>query len=563
MTGRARMLDLPERFSIAERFLVDRLAEGAGDRTALLLDGGARTYAEVDALANRYANALVAHGVRPEERVLIALPDGEDFVGALFGTFKAGAVAVMLNPAQQPDAYAAILRYARARTAVVADDLAACFVEAAVLAGAPLRVLAVGAAAPAEDRLVATAARGDATADPLDPPSAGRASRRLAADVVPLDPTDHDDAFDVVPCHPDDAVLWLFSGGTTGTPKAVVQTHRSYATTTERYAVETLGWCRDDVTISVPKLYFGYATGCNLFFPFRVGGASVLFADPPSPQGLFDRIARHRATILVNVPSMAAAMLDAAETSGAGVDLSSLRFATSAGEALPPTLHHRWRERFGVELLDGLGTAEQWHVFVTNRPGDVRPGTLGRPVDGFAVEARAADGHPVPAGEVGALWVSGGSRAQGYWRNAETTQEVFRGEWVVTGDLVRIDEEGYVTYVGRGDDALKVKGRWFVPAEVEGCLLEHPAVTAAAVIGAPDADGLLKPVAFVTVDTTAAAHADPPDEDALRTWVLDRLDAYKHPRRVVLLDALPATHLGKVDRSALRRLAATPEEHRA
>ena len=545
MTGTARWLDLPERFTIAERFLGDRLDEGLADRTALLLDDGVRTYAQVDALACRYANALVAHGVRPEERVLVALPDGEDFVAALFGTFKAGAVAVMLNPGQHPDAYAAILRYARARCAVVAGDLADRFVEAADLAGEPLRVLALRGG-----DVGARAVQGDAAPEPRPAPRGVQVER--------LDPHEHDAAFDAVPCHPDDPVLWLFSGGTTGTPKAVVQTHRSYANTTERYAVETLGWGRDDVTISVPKLYFGYATGCNLFFPFRVGAAAVLFEEPPTPAGLFERIGRHRATILVNVPSMAAAMLDAATE---GTHLGSLRLATSAGEALPPGLYHRWRERFGIELLDGLGTAEQWHIFVTNRPGDVRPGTLGRPVDGFAVEARDDDGAPVPSGEVGALWVRGGSRAQGYWRNAAKTAEVFKGEWVVTGDLVRIDPDGYVSYVGRGDDALKVKGRWLVPAEVEGCLLEHPGVTAAAVVGAPDADGLLRPVAFVTVDGDALAGAAGSVGDALKAWALDRLDAYKHPRRVVVLDELPATHLGKVDRGALRRRA-TQEEPR-
>ncbi len=506
-------LDLPSRFSIAEHFLTDRLAEGHGDRVALHLPDGTRTYAEVEHLASRFAHALVeGAGVRPEERVVVALPDGEAFVGALFGILKAGAVVVMVNPEQPVDRLAGILGFGRVRAAVVDAGIVDRFEQAIAAAEVDLHLLVVG---------------GD------------------AGDHLALDDRTPGDSFEAVATHPDDPAIWLFSGGTTGLPKVAVQTHRSFANTTERYAKQAVGYRADDITVSVPRLYFGYATGANLFFPFSVGASAVLSPDHPTPELLFQQIAGHRPTILVNVPSMMTKMLD--HPDAAAQDLSSLRFTTSAGEALPPALYHRWVDTFGVEVLDGLGTAEMWHIFLSNLPGQVRPGTLGRAVPGFTVEVRDEADAPVPDGEVGRLWVAGDSRAIGYWRDMARTREVFRGAWVVTGDLVRRDAEGYVTYVGRGDDAIKVKGQWLIPAEVEGVLLEHDAVTGAVVLGVENADGLLEPIAFVTATTD-----DPGLASAVQQHCLDRLEAYKHPREVHVVDEFPRTHLGKVDRNALR-----------
>jgi acyl-coenzyme A synthetase/AMP-(fatty) acid ligase len=312
-----------------------------------------------------------------------------------------------------------------------------------------------------------------------------------------------------------------------------------------------MGYDATDITLAVPKLYFGYATGSNLLFPFAVGGSTVLFDEHPTAQVLFDKIARHRPTLLINVPSMISKMLD--DPAAAEHDLSSLRAVTSAGEALPVSLYERWQRTFGIELLDGLGTAEMWHVFLSNLPGAVRPGTLGRAVPGFRVEVRDDAGDPVEPGQVGSLWVSGGSRALGYWRDLPRTCEVFRGAWVVTGDLVRQDADGYVTYVGRSDDALKVKGKWLVPSEVESCLATHAAVVECAVVGVADGAGLTKPVAFVI-----AREVHPGLGDELRALALARLEPYKHPRAIVFVDDLPRTHLGKVDRGALKRHAAAP-----
>ena len=489
---------LPEWLNIAELFLTRRLTEGRGERVALRIADRQLTYAELDGLANRFGTLLQDLGVRQEERVILSLPDSAEYAAALFGILKIGAVAVMVNPGLPPDGLAAMVELARARVAVVGPE----------------------AAPPVRHRVVVTGGDGPHL--------------------------DCSDGLEPARTHRDDPAIWLFSGGTTGRPKAAVQTHGSFANTTELYAQRAMGWSEDDITLSVPKLYFGYATGSNLFFPLSVGGSAALFPEHPTADLLFELIARHRPTILINTPKMVAAMIEA----GSGADLSSLRFATSAGEALPPSLYARWKETFGVELYDGLGTAEMWHVFVSNQPGAVRPGSLGRVVPGFELAIRDAEGHDVPEGEVGRLWVRGDSRALCYWQDSPQSQDAFRGEWFASSDLVRRDEDGFVHYVGRGDDALKVGGKWLLPAEVEDCLLTHETVTEAAVVGVPDTSGLTRPVAFV-VPTAPAEDL----ETTLQQHCLAHLDAYKHPRRVFVLEDFPRTHLGKVDRGALRRLA--------
>ncbi len=505
----------PESFNIADYFLDARVREGRGDRAALHGDGGALRYSEVQALANRFANVLEASGVAPERRVLIALPDGPEFVAAFFGTLKLGAVVVMVNPTLPSDEIGYLLHLSRARAVVAHREMADAIAAAARSQRSDARVLLVGH----EDL-----ARGLAAAPP--------ARENFAT-------------------HRDDPAIWLFSGGTTGRPKAVVQTHRSFANTTECYAKRTIGYTESDVTLSVPKLYFGYATGSNLLFPFAAGGSAALFPEPATAEVVFERIRRFRPTILVNVPTMINKMVSHPEARAQ--DLSSLRVCTSAGEALPVELHERWKATFGVDLLDGLGTAEMWHIFISNRPGAARPGTLGTVVLGFEVEVRDDEGRALPAGEVGWLWVRGGSRAIAYWQDMEKTVRGFRGEWYVSGDLISMDADGYVTHHGRGDEMLKVSGKWLAPQEVEGCLLLHPAVAEAAVVGVADASGLVKPRAYVVPREARGASARDALAEELRAFVRERLEPYKHPREVIFVDALPRTHLGKVDRGRLRR----------
>ncbi len=499
----------PDEFNIADYFLDSRLREGKEEQIALITDRATLTYREVQALANQFGNLLRDAGVQPEQRVIIALPDGPEFVAALFGILKIGAVVVMVNPHLKADAIAYFFRYTRAKVALVDRDDVSEFATAAKQSPQFERLLVVG--------------------DPDFDQRLARAPRQLES----------------FPTHRDDAAIWLFSGGTTGYPKAVVQTHTSFANTTACYAKGVVGYRGDDITLSVPKLYFGYATGSNLFFPFSVGAATVLFPERCTADVLFEKIARHRPTILINVPTMIGQMVG--HPAAADQDLSSLRLATSAGEALPVELYDRWKERFGVELLDGLGTAEMWHIFISNRPGRVRPGTLGEIVPGFDVKVCDDDGKELPAGEVGWLWVRGNSRAIGYWQQMEKTKQAFRGDWYVSGDMIRRDADGYFTYCGRGDDMLKVSGKWLAPQEVENCLMQHPSVEEVAVIGIVDENGLTKPRAFVV-----ATDPRPGLEEELKTFVKTRLEPYKYPREIVFMDALPRTHLGKVDRGQLR-----------
>ena len=509
---------LPESLNIADRFLDERVAEGRGDRIALRLDDGDLTYSEVQQLANRFGQVLRHLGVRQEERVLIALRDGPEFVGALFGILKIGGVVVMVNPDLKPRNLAALFDYSRARALVVADECLPAFEEAGRLARWQPRVLVVG-----------EEGRGHPTFE--------KESKSVGPHLA------------TVVTHRDDPAIWLFSGGTTGAPKAVVQTHRSFANTTELYAKTALGYNEDDITLSVPKLFFGYATGSNLFFPFAVGASAILFPEHPTVDLLFEKIERFAPTVLINVPTMINRMVGHPEA--AEQNLSSVRFATSAGEALPVPLYHQWKDVFGVELLDGLGTAEMWHVFLSNLPDAVRPGTLGRAVPGFEILVCDDSGTEVPLGDVGRLWVRGESRAIGYWQNMEKSAEAFRGEWFVGGDLVSRDEDGYFTYCGRADDVIKVAGKWLAPQEVESCLKRHPAVDECAVVGVESDEGLTKPVAFVLAKESIENL-----DERLKEFVLESLEPYKHPRRVILIESFPRTHLGKIDRAKLKELAA-------
>jgi len=506
----------PTSFNIADYFLEERLREGRGERIALRTSSGNWTYNQVSELAARFGGVLRKLGVRQEERVLIALPDGPEYVGALFGILKIGAVVVMVNPALEPEKLAALFHSSRAAAAVVHSSALETFVQAQGEGTWPRSILSVDAEGGPFPRF-----QDEAT---------GVASQ-----------------LESVATHRDDPAIWLFSGGTTGLPKAVVQSHRSFANTTELYAKGALAYSEDAITLSVPKLYFGYATGSNLFFPFSVGASAILFEGKPTADALFDEIRRHRPTILINVPTVIQQMVS--HPAVGEQDLSCLRCATSAGEALPVPLYHRWKETFNVELLDGLGTAEMWHVFLTNRPGDVSPGTLGKVVPGFEIKVCDDSGAEVDDGEVGRLWVAGESRALCYWQNQTKTQECFQGRWFTGGDLVCRAQDGTVTYCGRDDDMYKVGGKWFSPGEVESCLMRHEAVEECAVIAVETEAGLIKPYAFVRTQA-------PQDglEEILKACVLEALAPYKHPRRVLFLEDFPRTHLGKIDRGKLRDL---------
>jgi len=501
----------PERFNMAHYFLDARIEEGRGDHIAVVDDNGRYTYRQVQAMANQVGNALSAMGVGVEDRVLIALFDGVEFAATFFGVLKIGAVVTMVNPELPDGDYEHYLGYTRAR-ALVGDATLSARIVPLIESSKLLRgVISAGAGGNWSETV-------------------GRASPSL----VNCDTSK------------DDPSAWLFTSGTSGKPKGAVHLHHDFPFNTECYAKQVLQMRPDDVTIGVPKLFFGYATGTNLMFPFAAGATTVLFRERATPEKLFDLCAREKATVLTSVPTMINKMVQAA---GAPRSLAPMRACVSAGEALPPELYHRWKETFGVEILDGIGSAELFHIYISNRVGEVRPGSLGRLVPGYEAKVVGADGSPVPDGEIGTLWVKGDSAAICYWQAHEKSKEVLRGDWVVSGDLFRRDADGFFYYAGRADDMLKVGGIWVSPMEVESCLLRHANVLEAAVIGYEDDDGLVKALAYVVLKDAAPS-------DELARAIIEHckieLVHYKAPRRVQFVDALPRSDRGKILRRELR-----------
>ncbi len=519
----------PERFNLARYLLDARVEEGRGDSPAVHASGRTYTYREVQSLSNLAGNALRELGVDPEDRVLIVVPDGIEFVAAWFGALKIGAVFAMANTIHPSDDYAYYLEYTRAPVAVVAEEVLPKF--EAILPGARhLKRLLVVEASP-----------GGAEA------AAGRAAvgRHPAFWRMVEASSDRLDTFDT---HRDDIAGWLFTSGTTGHPKAAVHFHQDFAFNIETYAKQVVRYAAGDVTLSVPKLFFGYATGTNLMFPFAAGGATALFPDRSTPEKMFEMIERHRPTVLTSVPTMINGMLQM--PGAAKRDLSSLRVCLSAGEALPPELYRRWVDTFGVEILDGIGSAEMFHIYISSRLGDVVPGSLGRVVPGYEARIAGPDGSEVPPGEMGTLWVRGGSTALGYWQDREKSRETFRGDWCVTGDQFRQDEKGLFWYGGRGDDMLKVSGMFVSPLEIEDCLYRHPAVKDVCVVGGNDREGLTRPRAYVTL-RQGSAPTEALARD-LKDLAKKNLSPYKYPRWVCFVEDLPRSDRGKVQRKLIR-----------
>ena len=346
----------------------------------------------------------------------------------------------------------------------------------------------------------------------------------------------------------DDACFWLYSSGSTGPPKGTVHVHSSLIETAELYAKPILGIREDDVVFSAAKLFFAYGLGNALTFPLSVGATTVLMAERPTPQAVFARLRKHQPTIFYGVPTLFAALLASPELPGRSE--VRLRVCTSAGEALPAEIGKRWTARFGIEILDGLGSTEMLHIFLSNRPGDVRYGTSGVPVPGYELRIVGDDGQPVPRGEVGELQIKGPTAAVGYWNNREKSRATFQGAWTRSGDKYSIDSDGYYLYSGRSDDMLKVGGIYVSPIEVEAALITHAAVLEAAVIGREDEERLVKPVAYVVLKDPRQGGDALADE--LRQHVKGQLAPWKYPRWIEFIDELPKTATGKIQRFKLR-----------
>jgi benzoate-CoA ligase family protein len=545
-----------EDLNLADYFLFDREREGKGGNVALRFGERAWTYNDVAERARGLARFLVGTvGLEPEQRVYIVLPDTPAFAWSIFGTFAAGGVVTMGNSIAPTEDLRYVLEYVRASVLITTPQVAA---ELAPYFGKLPHV-----------RATLLAPDAPTGADPearCDVPSNVHG---VSLDVAIA--RGRESSATLPKVHRDDPAVWLFTSGSTGKPKAAMHSHRDFAFNTEVYAKHTIGYREDDVTVSVPRLFFGYATGTNLWFPFSVGATVGLFSERPTAESVAQAIAHYRATVVTNVPTMLGKLLDLDDErrarGDAGLDLSSVRFHLSAGEALPEPLLTRFTQRFGGEVYDGIGSAEMFHIYATNRPRDVKPGSLGKVVDGYELailpEDATGPGAPrLPAGDIGILWVKGDSVAHGYFRDRDKSWQTFHGHWCRTGDLFHVDEKGYLYFSGRADDLFKVGGVFVAPREVEDCLLAHPAVSLAAVIPGEDDDKLIKPKAVIVLRPEARARDRKELAAELKTHVQGKLAKHKYPRWVVFLDDLPKNDRGKVDKKTLlerEKLGQLPE----
>jgi benzoate-CoA ligase family protein len=508
-------------------FLVDRhVAAGRGGHPAVRCGARTLSYAELASETAVVSASLKAIGVRPEERVMLLMPDGIELVTGILGAMRLGAVAVPVSTMLTGRDLGALLRDSRARVLLASAELGSIVDEAVV--DAPDLADVVIAGSPTVDSR--TGARLHQWGDFLD------GGESAYGRTLPPDQSVEDSP-----------ALWLYTSGTTGLPKAAMHRHASFRHVVECYSADVLRLRPDDVCFSIAKLFFAYGLGNSMIFPLAAGATAVLDPARPTPASVAERLNADRPTLFFATPSFYAALLNAELPSDA---FASVRMAVSAGEPLPAPLFTRLRERHGLDIVDGLGTTEALHIFLSNRPGDIRPGTTGQPVAGYDVELRDADGALVADGQPGNLFVRGPSITTGYWCRLATTRSVLHGEWLRTGDVYTRSEDGYYTCLGRSDDMLKAGGIWVSPAEVEGRLMEHPSVAQAAVVGVPDEYGIDKPVAYVVPATGATVI---PDD--LIAFTRAGLASFKRPRRVFVVNDLPRTATGKLQRFAVRRLA--------
>lgn len=520
---------LPDEFNAAAYFIDRHIREGRSGKTAIECGERNVSYGQLFALVNQLGNALKSFGVRMEERVLLLLLDTPEFAVSFFGAIKIGAVPVPVNTLLKPGDYKYLLNNSRARVAVVSDSLLPLiqaiprdelrYLETIVVAGADL------------------------------PP--GMLSFEDAV-------SESSPELEAAPTGKDDTAFWLYSSGSTGLPKACVHLQHDMIVSTERYAKAILKISEIDRFFSIAKLFFAYGLGNGLYFPLAVGGTSILLPDPPRPQRVFETIERHRPSLFFSVPSNYVKLLAHVAPSGREFDLSSVRHGISAGEALPASVFHRFKERFGVEILDAIGSTEALHMLISNAPGAVRPGSSGKIIPGFEAKIVDDNDRVVALGEIGNLIVKADSTCAYYWNEHEKTKATLAGPWLRTGDKYYQDADGYFWYAGRTDDMLKVSGVWVSPIEIERVLSEHPAVLEVAVVFRPDSDELPKLLACVVLRDGACG--GPQLAQELREFVFGHLPVYKRPHWVEFLPELPKTATGKVQRFKLRGISVGPAE---
>ena len=494
---RAPSYEIPRLFNAAEHFVARHEREGRGGKVAYIHDTGTMTYGELASRVARFATALRTAGIEPEQRVIMCMQDTPDFPVVFWGCVRAGVVPIPINTLLTTADYEFIIGDSRAKAVIVSDVLLPKMPAVApttrVIRTSDLEAF-IGDSKPMAEAFASTA---------------------------------------------DDVAFWLYSSGSTGKPKGALHLHSHLLHTAKLYGENVLGVREDDVVFSAAKLFFAYGLGNAMTFPLHAGATAVLMAERPTPAAVMRVLETHQPTIFCGVPTLFASMLADAGTANAKGS-PKLRASISAGEALPEHTGMRWKERFGTDILDGIGSTEMLHIFLSNRHGDVKYGTSGKPVPGYEVKL-----------EDETLWVRGPSCCVAYWNQREKSLATFHGPWTCTGDRYSKDEDGYYTYAGRADDMLKVGGIWVSPFEVESALSEHEAVLEAAVVGDADAEGLVKPRAFVVLKSGheggEALVAD------LKAFVKSKLAPYKYPRWIAFVDALPKTATGKIQRFKLRR----------
>jgi benzoate-CoA ligase family protein len=542
----AESLGIPATFNVATHFVDRNVAEGRGAHVAIECGGARITYDEVLRNVNRFGSALRRIGVRPEERVLLLLVDGPEFVYSFFGAIKAGAVPIPLNTLWKPADYQHVIRDSRAGVLIVSATLLAQIEKIPVVERRSLRdIYVVGSA---------------------DSTHAHTGFDQWLAQGSP--------DLEAEPTSRDAPAFWLYSSGSTGAPKGCVHLHHDMVVCAELFGKGVLGIRPSDRCFSVAKLFFAYGLGNGLYFPFASGGTTILWPGPPTPQNVYAVLEEHRPTLFFSVPTGYAMLLaharaelpsavptpstplragKSAPCDRADFDLSSVRLAVSAGEALPPSLYERFKQRFGIDIIDGIGSTEVLHMFISNRPETIRPGSSGLLVQGYEARLLDESGDATPPGEIGNLWINGDSVCAGYWNQHEKTKATIEGHWIRTGDKYTQDQDGFYWYAGRSDDMLKVGGLWVSPVEVENALVEHPSVLECGVVGHEDHDGLVKPMAFVVLQESVAS--SPELAQTLQQFVRERLAEYKRPRWVEFLPELPKTATGKIQRFKLRAAA--------
>jgi benzoate-CoA ligase len=506
---------VPQFFNAAEYFIDRHITEGRGASVAIECGDERITYAELQQRVNRFGSALRSRfDVRPEERIALLLLDGPAFACAFFGAIKIGAVAIPTNTLWKAADYRFLLNDSRARVLVISEQLLPEFEKIPRGELPALRHVIVAGDARSDLAGLLREASPDLTAEPT--------SRDAPA-------------------------FWLYSSGSTGAPKGCVHLQHDMVVCAELFGKGVLGITASDRCFSVAKLFFAYGLGNALYFPFAVGATTILWPGPPTPAHVYDVIARHRPTLFFSVPTGYGMLL----SQEGHFDLSSIRLAVSAGEALPPSLYERFKQRFGLDIVDGIGSTEALHMFISNRPGDIRVGSSGKVVPGYDARIVDDENRPIAHGEIGNLWISGDSTCACYWNQHEKSKRTIEGDWLRTGDKYSQDAEGYFWYAGRSDDMLKVGGLWVSPVEVENALIEHPSVQECGVVGRADRDTLVKPAAYVVLKAGVAGSSELAAE--LQQFVRLKLAEYKRPRWVEFISELPKTPTGKIQRFKLRQ----------